>query len=88
MALVDPALLEILVCPETKQPVKLADDALVEKLNAEALEGKLKYRSGESIEEKFEGGLVREDGKYLYPIIDGISVMLIEKGIPLTSDPE
>ena len=88
MALVDPVLLEILVCPETKQPVKLADEALVQKLNTAAQEGKLKYRSGEAVDEKFDGGLIREDGKYLYPIVDGISVMLIDKGIPLDQDLE
>ena len=88
MALVDPVLLEILVCPETKQPVKLADEALVKKLNAAAEEGKLKYRSGEAVDEKLDGGLIREDGKYLYPIVDGIPVMLIDKGIAPDQDRE
>jgi uncharacterized protein YbaR (Trm112 family) len=28
-------------------------------------------------------GLVREDGKVLYPVDDGIPVMLVEQSIPL-----
>ena len=83
MALVDPELLEILVCPETKQPVKLADEALVDKLNAAQKEGKLENREGETVDEPMQGGLIREDQVYLYPIIDGIPVMMIDKAIAL-----
>ena len=32
--MIDPELLKILVCPETKEPVALADSALIEQLNA------------------------------------------------------
>ena len=83
VALIDPDLLEILVCPEDKTPVHLAEAGLIEKLNAAQKEGRLKNRAGEAVKEAMEGGLVREDGKYLYAILDGIPVMLIEEGIPL-----
>jgi uncharacterized protein YbaR (Trm112 family) len=32
---------------------------------------------------RLEAGLVRADGKVLYPIRDGIPVMLVEEGIAL-----
>jgi len=32
--MVDPALVEILVCPDTHQPVRVADEATVGKVNA------------------------------------------------------
>ena len=83
MDLIDPTLLELLACPETKEPVHLAESELIEKLNAAQREGTLKNRAGEAVKEPMQGGLVREDRAYLYPIIDGIPVMLIDEGIPL-----
>ena len=81
--MVDPELLKILVCPENKTPVALADDALIATLNAAIEQGTLKNRAGEKVEEKFDGGLVREDKAYLYPIRDDIPIMLIDEAIPL-----
>jgi uncharacterized protein YbaR (Trm112 family) len=81
--MVDPQLLAILVCPETRTPLHVADEPLIARLNQEAAEGKLRNRSGQPVEGPIESGLVREDGKILYPIIDGIPVMLIDEAIPL-----
>ena len=81
--MVSPELIEILACPETKQPVQLADKALVEKLNGLIEQNQLANRAGKPVKEKMEAGLVREDGKFLYPIIEDIPVMLIDEGIPL-----
>ncbi len=81
--MVDAELLRILVCPENKTPVSLADDALVERINAAIESGTLKNREGEAIKEKIDGGLVREDGAYLYPIRDDIPIMLIGESIAL-----
>ncbi len=81
--MVDPELLNILVCPENKTPVVLADDALVAKLNAAISAGTLKNRAGEKVDEKADGGLVREDKQYLYLIRDDIPIMLIDEAIPL-----
>lgn len=81
--MVDAELLSILVCPENKTPVVLADDALVAKANAAIEQGALKNRAGEKIEERIDGGLVREDRAYMYPIRDDIPIMLIDEAIPL-----
>jgi uncharacterized protein YbaR (Trm112 family) len=35
------------------------------------------------VEKQLDGGLVREDGAYLYPIEDDIPIMLIDEAIPL-----
>ena len=64
---IDPELLEILVCPETHQPVKPAD----------------KNHQGEAISKPIEEGLVREDGKCLYLVDDGIPNMLIDERVDL-----
>jgi uncharacterized protein YbaR (Trm112 family) len=76
-------LLDILVCPETKQPVKLADAALVVRINERIQAGSIKNLAGQPVSEPIEGGLVREDGAVLYPVRNDIPVMLAEEGIPL-----
>ena len=76
-------LIEILVCPETRQPVKLADAATLERLNAEIEAGRLRSRGGEAVEKAIEEGLLREDGKILYVVDDGIPIMLVDQSIEL-----
>ena len=80
---ISPELLEILVCPETKQPVAMASEDVLSRINAESDAGRLRNRGGEKVSQRIAEGLVREDGKVLYPIDDGIPVMLIEESIEL-----
>lgn len=79
----DPELLEMLACPETKEPVHVADASLIEKLNEAQRAGTLRNRAGKPVEKPLQEGFIREDKAYLYPVIDGIPVMLIDEGIPL-----
>jgi uncharacterized protein YbaR (Trm112 family) len=81
--MVDPELLKILVCPEDKTPVSLADDALLKKFNDAIAGGKIKNRAGEVVKESIDGGLVREDKAYMYPIRDDIPIMLIDEALPM-----
>ncbi len=81
--MVHPELLAILVCPENKTPVKLADDQLVARANGAIEKRALKNRAGAVVDAKIDGGLVREDGAYMYPIRDDIPIMLIDEAIPL-----
>jgi uncharacterized protein len=81
--MIDKELLEILACPETKEPVRLADRELIDRLNARIARGELKNRGGKIVKGPLDGGLVRQDGAYLYPIEDDIPIMLIDEAIPL-----
>jgi uncharacterized protein YbaR (Trm112 family) len=78
-------LLQILCCPETHLEVRVAEAAVIDRVNAQIAAGALKNRAGQLVQEKIEGGLVRADGKYLYPIRRNIPVMLVDEGIPLAS---
>ncbi len=81
--MVDPQLLEILCCPETKQDVALAPGTLIEELNRRVESGTLRNRGGDPVKEKMEAGLIRSDRKFLYPIREDIPIMLIEEALPL-----
>lgn len=81
--MIDAELLKILCCPETHQDVALADASVLEKLNRQIAAAQVKNRSGQPVSEAIDGGLVRQDGKYLYPIRKNIPIMLIDEAIPL-----
>lgn len=81
--MIEPQLLEILRCPETRQELRLAEPALIDRLNGRIAAGALRNRAGQPLKEKLQGGLVRADGKFLYPIRRDIPVMLIEAALPL-----
>lgn len=83
MMAVDKELLAILCCPETKQPVSLADAGLVQRVNQAIKSGQIRNKGAQNVVESIDGGLVRGDSKILYPIRENIPVMLIEEGIPL-----
>lgn len=77
----DPQLLAILCCPETKQEVTLLDQTLLEKLNAKIKTGELHNMSGSVVKEQLGGGLLRADQTIVYPIRETIPIMLIDEGI-------
>lgn len=76
-------LLDILVCPEDRTPLALADRALLERLNSAILAGRIKNRSGNSVEATVEAALVREDGRQLYLIVDDIPNLLADRSVCL-----
>ncbi len=76
-------LVAILICPESKQAVAPATPAQLADLNQSIRAGNAYNRSGARVEKELAEGLVREDGRLLYPVEDGIPVMLVEESIAL-----
>jgi uncharacterized protein YbaR (Trm112 family) len=82
--MIDKELLDIIVCPETKQDLVLADPELIERINLLIEKGDVMNRSKQKVSEKIDGGLIqKEDRKYLYPIRDSIPILLIDESISL-----
>jgi uncharacterized protein YbaR (Trm112 family) len=82
--MIDKELLDIIVCPETKQDLVLAEPELIERINLLIEKGELLNRSKQKVSEKIDGGLIqKDDRKYLYPIRDDIPILLIDESIPL-----
>jgi uncharacterized protein YbaR (Trm112 family) len=81
--MIDKDLLKIMCCPETHQPLEFADEETVKWINSEIKSGRIKNRAGEIVREEIDGGLIRSDKKYLYPVRKGIPIMLIDEAIPL-----
>ena len=78
-------LLEILVCPSTKQAVAPASPELVLEVNQQIVDGTLRDQGGESVSEKVDALLLRADGDIAYPVRGQIPEMLAERGIALKS---
>ena len=76
-------LLDILVCPDHRTPLSVADDELLTALNRAVAQQWLKNRGGELVDKALDGALVRDDRKVVYPIIDGIPIMLIDEATPI-----
>ena len=53
--MVDPELLEILVCPETHQPVRPAEGGVLDRLNQAIRSGGVTNRGGSEVAEPLEG---------------------------------
>ncbi len=78
----DDKLLALLVCPDSREKLSLADEALIAKLNAAIEKGELKNKGGEPVKNKLDVGLVRADGKVVYAVVDDIPNLIVEEGIP------
>lgn len=81
--MVSDELLAILRCPENGSTLRRADEATVAAVNRAIEARTLKNRGGDPLERSIDGGLVREDGAVLYPVLDQIPVLLVDEAIEL-----
>ena len=81
--MIDKEMLQILVCPQNRTPLSLADDQLLATLNEAIAAGKLKNQGGQAVQELLQGGLIRQDQTLLYPVVDDIPVLLADEAIAL-----
>jgi uncharacterized protein YbaR (Trm112 family) len=81
MAPMDKKLLDIICCPLTKLPLQLLDSERLARLNAAIKAGEIKNQAANHLAEKLTEALVTRDGRLVYPIRDGIPVLLEEESI-------
>jgi len=79
MSLLSPEVLELMRCPETMQKLALASEETLERIRDVGVPVKV----GSQFSGPLEAGLIREDGKVLYPICDGIPLVMVEEAIPV-----
>ncbi len=80
---IDAELLSILICPRTKKPLRQATAAEVQQVNAAIRAGTAVNHGGQPVKEPLEEGLVPEGESVVYPIQQGIPILLIPEAIKL-----
>jgi uncharacterized protein YbaR (Trm112 family) len=77
----DKRLLTILRCPVTNKGLSVLKKDKLEKVNAAIAAGKLETHEGVKLAEPLAEALVTDDGKRVYPVDDGIPVLLESESI-------
>lgn len=77
----DRKLLDILVCPASRQPLSLLDKAGLDALNRAIAGGAVKRNDASAQTDAVREALVTRDRKTVYRLDDGIPVLLVEEGI-------
>jgi uncharacterized protein YbaR (Trm112 family) len=76
-----PDVLAILCCPEDHSKLTPASSALLADINGAIRRRQVRNRGGQLIEREIDGGLVKSGGDVVYPIIDGIPVLVRDEAI-------
>ncbi len=69
-------LLSILCCPVTHKGLSVVRPDHLKKINTAISEGRLANRDGAILSESVKEALISDDGKIMYPVNDGIPVLL------------
>ena len=79
----DSEMLSILCTPDTRKPLEGASEELLLNVNEKIAQGTVKTAGGTLVSETLEEALVSKDGKKLYPVKNGIPILLADEAIAL-----
>lgn len=77
----DRKLLDLLVCPTTRQPLGLLDSRGLQAANAAIAAGGVVRGDGSAQTEPLREALITRDRKTIYRVDDGIPVLLAEEAV-------
>ena len=76
-------LLSILRCPESGQTLRSATHDELDQLRVRVDAGEIVRRSGQPLPTAFDGALIREDGRLVFAVWDGIPDLILEDALVL-----
>ncbi|MFY9343680.1 MAG: hypothetical protein WAT39_14385 [Planctomycetota bacterium] len=79
--MIDPDFLAMLVCPASRKPLRLATAAELATVNQAIAGGEAKNRGGTAVTVPWAAALATADGEAMYPIQDGIPILLTAEAI-------
>jgi uncharacterized protein YbaR (Trm112 family) len=77
--------LELLQCPLTGKKLSLASDQMILRVNEAIANGNARDRIEQKVSQKIDGGLVTDEGVWLYPIREEIPTLVVEEAIDIRS---
>lgn len=83
--MIDKDFLAMLVCPATKQPLRLATAAELDVVNQRIRTGGATNRGGAVIAAPWAAALATTDGATLYPIQDDIPILLSSEAMAVAN---
>lgn len=80
----DKRLLDLLVCPLSKVPLRPLSAGELSAVNRAIAAGNVATVTGAAVTAPLAAGLITRDGRVIYPVVDDIPVMLSEASIGTT----